>query len=41
MEDEGEGDDNDDDDDVRYRLPTNVEKYQIKTLISLHKSIKK
>ena len=40
MDDGGEEDD-DDDDDVRYRLPTDAEKYQINTLISLSRSIKK
>ena len=39
MDDEGEEDD--DDYEVRYRLPTDAEKYQINTLISLPRSIKK
>ena len=34
-------DDDDDDDDVRYRLPTDAEKYQINKLISLSRLIKK
>ena len=40
MDDEGKEDD-EDDDDVRYRLLTDAEKYQINTLISLPRSIKK
>ena len=40
MDDGGEEDD-DDDDNVRYRLPTDAEKYQINKLISLSRLIKK
>ena len=40
MDDEVEEDDDDNEDD-RYRLPTDAEKYQINTLNSLSRSIKK